>query len=68
MTLLKENSSSILKKELENKGLKQTYVAKSIGITAPYLSQTLNGSKHLTVEIAIKLARFLNVPLEKILN
>ncbi|MDY2639773.1 helix-turn-helix transcriptional regulator [Ligilactobacillus salivarius] len=68
MTLLKENASSILKKELANKGLKQTYVAKNIGVTAPYLSRMLNGSINLTVEVAIKVARFLDVPLEKILN
>lgn len=68
MTLLKENASSILKKELVNKGLKQTYVAKNIGVTAPYLSRMLNGSINLTVEVAIKVARFLDVPLEKILN
>ncbi|ARU19652.1 helix-turn-helix transcriptional regulator [Ligilactobacillus salivarius] len=68
MTLLKENASSILKKELASKGLKQTYVAKNIGVTAPYLSRMLNGSINLTVEVAIKVARFLDVPLEKILN
>lgn len=68
MTLLKENASSILKEELANKGLKQTYVAKNIGVTAPYLSRMLNGSINLTVEVAIKVARFLDVPLEKILN
>lgn len=68
MTLLKENASSILKKELANKGLKQTYVAKNIGVTASYLSRMLNGSINLTVEVAIKVARFLDVPLEKILN
>ncbi|HJG22019.1 MAG TPA: hypothetical protein K8V64_02965 [Enterococcus durans] len=28
----------------------------------------LNGSINLTVEVAIKVARFLDVPLEKILN
>ena len=68
MILLKENANSILKKELANKGLKQTYVAKHIGIANTYLSQLLNGSKPLTVEVAIKVARFLDVPLEKILN
>lgn len=68
MTLLKENANSILKKELQDKGLKQKFVAENIGVTTTYLSQLLNGSKNLSVEIAIKAARFLNVPLEKILN
>ncbi|MBM6707765.1 helix-turn-helix transcriptional regulator [Ligilactobacillus salivarius] len=68
MTLLKENTSLILKEELESKGLKQKFVAENIGVTTTYLSQMLNGSKHLSVEIAIKMARFLDVPLEKILN
>lgn len=68
MTLLKENANSILKKELQDKGLKQKFVAENIGVTTAYLSQLLNGSKNLSVEIAIKTARFLNVPLEKILN
>lgn len=68
MTLLKENTSLILKEELENKGLKQKFVAENIGVTTTYLSQMLNGSKHFSVEIAIKMARFLDVPLEKILN
>lgn len=68
MTLLKENANSILKEELESRGLKQKFVAENIGVTTTYLSQLLNGSKNLSVEIAIKTARFLNVPLEKILN
>lgn len=68
MALLKENANSILKKELQDKGLKQKFVAENIGVATTYLSQLLNGSKNLSVEIAIKLARFLNVPLEKILN
>lgn len=68
MTLLKENANSILKEELESRGLKQKFVAKNIGVTTTYLSQLLNGSRNLSVEIAIKTARFLNVPLEKILN
>ncbi len=68
MTLLKENANSILKKELQDKGLKQKFVAENIGVTTTYLSQLLNGSRNLSVEIAIKTARFLNVPLEKILN
>ena len=68
MVLLKENANSILKKELQDKGLKQKFVAENIGVTTTYLSQLLNGSKNLSVEIAIKVARFLNVPLEKILN
>ena len=68
MTLLKENTSLILKEELESKGLKQKFVAENIGVTATYLSQMLNGSKHFSVEIAIKMARFLDVPLEKILS
>lgn len=68
MTLLKENANSILKKELQDKGLKQKFVAENIGVTTAYLSQLLNGSKNLSVEIAIKTARFLNVPLEKIFN
>lgn len=68
MTLLKENVSSILKKEIEDKGLKQKFVAQGIGVTTTYLSQILNGSRNPSVEVAIKVARFLNVPLEKILN
>lgn len=68
MTLLKENANSILKEELESRGLKQKFVAENIGVTATYLSQLLNGSRNLSVELAIKTARFLNVPLEKILS
>ena len=68
MTLLKENANSILKEELEIRGLKQKFVAENIGVTTTYLSQLLNGSRNLSVEIAIKMARFLNVPLEKILS
>lgn len=68
MTLLKENANSILKEELESRGLKQKFVAENIGVTTTYLSQLLNGSRNLSVEIAIKTARFLNVPFEKILS
>lgn len=68
MGLLKDNANSILKKELQGKGLKQKFVAEHIGVANTYLSQLLNGSKPLTVEVAIKLARFLDVPLDEILN
>ncbi|MYY87895.1 helix-turn-helix transcriptional regulator [Lactobacillus salivarius] len=68
MTLLKENANSILKEELESRGLKQKFVAENIGVTTTYLSQLLNGSRNLSVEVAIKTACFLNVPLEKILS
>ena len=68
MSLLKNNANSILKEELQDKGLKQKFVAERIGIANTYLSQLLSGSKPLTVEVAIKLARFLDVPFEKILN
>lgn len=68
MGLLKDNANSILKEELKNKGLKQKFVAEHIGIASTYLSRLLSGSKPLTAGVAIKLSRFLDAPVEKILN
>lgn len=68
MDLLKDNAYSILKEALKNKGLKQKFVAEHIGIANTYLSQSLSGSRPLSLKVAIKLARFLDVPFENILN
>lgn len=68
MEILKDNANSILKEALRSKGLKQKFVAEQIGIASVYLSQMLCGNKPLSVVNAIKLARFLDVPLDKIIN
>lgn len=61
-TVVKTNASKILLDLLEDKGLKQTYVAKKIGISDQSMSALIHGKKKFTAEIALQLGKVLNVP------
>lgn len=67
-TTIKSNAEKVLKNEIDSRGLKIKYVADAIGITPNYLGQVLNNSRNLSVDVAIRASRFLNIPLKKILN
>ena len=60
-TVVKPNANQILSNLLEEKGLKQVYVATKIGISSPSMSALVHGNKKFTADIAIQLGKVLNV-------
>ncbi len=46
---------SVLKCELQERGIKQKDFARAIGMAAPNLSELIKGKRHVTEAIAIKL-------------
>ncbi|WP_051931796.1 helix-turn-helix transcriptional regulator [Clostridium sp. KNHs214] len=55
-----------LKKIMKEKGIKQKYIANKIRVKDNYFSMIVNGKHIPSVEIALKLAKILNVSVEKI--
>jgi len=68
MDLLKKEAQLELKEALAEKGVKQKYLANNVGVSSSYLGQVLAGKRKLTIELALKTAKALEVPIEKILN
>ena len=68
VTVLKKEAYKELKSVIDNRGLKQNYVAQKIGITPNYLGQILNGNRKLSTDVAIKAAQVLGLPLDVFLN
>lgn len=50
-----------IKKVMREKGIKQTFVAKSLGLTDGGLSKIMKGGTHLTVETLLQIAKVLDV-------
>lgn len=46
-TVLKKDAYKILKKEIDDRGIKNKFIANKIGVSPSYLSQVLNGSKKI---------------------
>lgn len=59
---------SVLKKELQARGIKQKDFAKAIGMPAPNLSELIKGKRNVTVSIAIKLEETLGIPFQNWMN
>ena len=57
-----------LKRLRAAKGLTQADVAKVVGITCPYLSNVENGKVNPKLSTITKLARALDVPVEKLMR
>jgi HTH-type transcriptional regulator/antitoxin HigA len=55
------SAADVLRELMRSNGLSQTKLAKSAGITPSTLSSVLNGSRSLTKEQAVKLAKLFNV-------
>lgn len=58
--------SSNLKRLREERGLKQKFIAKQLGITANYYSQIENGHRAPQVEHLLKLRNIFNVTLDEL--
>ncbi|MBB1100010.1 helix-turn-helix domain-containing protein [Limosilactobacillus reuteri] len=67
-TVLKKDAYKILKKEIDDRGIKNKFIANKIGVSPSYLSQVLNGSKKLSTDVAIKVIQVLDLPLNIFLN
>lgn len=57
------NIVSTVRKE---RGITQEEMARNVGITRPYLSDIENCKRQVSGEVMIRIARFLNVNVEKI--
>lgn len=58
----------VLKSELQARGIKQKDFAQAIGMPAPNLSELINGKRHITESIAIKLEEVLGIPFQTWIN
>lgn len=59
---------SVLKSELQSRGIKQKDFAQAIGMPAPNLSELIKGKRHITETIAIKLEEALGIPYQTWMN
>lgn len=48
-----------LRKQINEKGLKVSWLANKIGVSQPYLSMMLKGERHMTTEIETKIKSLL---------
>lgn len=62
-TVLKDDAYKLLKKEIANRGIKNKFIANKIGISSNYLGQVLNGSRPLSMNVAVNVSQVLGVPL-----
>lgn len=61
-----KNITSNLKSLREERGIKQKFIAKQLGISANYYSQIENGHRPLQIEHLLKLRDIFNVSLDEI--
>lgn len=59
---------SVLKSELQARGIKQKDFAKAIGMPAPNLSELIKGKRHVSEAIAMKLEEALGIPFQTWIN
>lgn len=59
---------SILKEELEARGISQKEFAKRIGILPPNLNDVLHGRRNVTEQLAMKLEEALGIPFQSWIN
>lgn len=59
---------SVLKRELQARGIKQKEFAKAIGMPAPNLSEIIKGRRNISESIAIKLEEALGIPFQAWIN
>jgi len=48
-----------LRKQINEKGLKISWIANKIGVSQPYLSMMLKGERHITTEVETKIKSLL---------
>ena len=66
--VVKPDANKILLQLLEDKGMKQIYVANKIGISGQSMSALIHGNKKFTADIAFQLGKVLGVPPNIFLN
>lgn len=59
---------SVLKRELQARGIKQKDFAKALGMPASNLSELIKGKRHVSVAIAMKLEEVLGIPFQTWMN
>lgn len=59
---------SVLKREIQARGLKQKDFAKALGMPASNLSELIKGKRHVTEAIAMKLEEVLGIPFQTWMN
>lgn len=55
-----------IKAAIEDSGLKQTYIAKNMGVSEPVLSSIINGKRKVSVEDFFALCNVLKMPAEQL--
>lgn len=65
---LKDDAYKRLKSEIDDRGIKTKFIANKIGISSSYLGQVLNGSRPLSMNVAVNVSQVLGVPLSIFLN
>ena len=65
---LKDDAYKRLKSEIDDRGIKTKFIANKIGISPNYLGQVLNGSRPLSMNVAVNVSQVLGVPLSIFLN
>ena len=60
---LKDDAYKQLKSEIDDRGIKTKFIANKIGISPNYLGQVLNGSRPLSMNVAVNVSQVLGVPL-----
>lgn len=65
---LKNDAYKQLKSEIDDRGIKTKFIANKIGISPNYLGQVLNGSRPLSMNVAVNVSQVLGVPLSIFLN
>lgn len=61
---LKPDTNKMLKKEIDDRGIKTKFIAEKIGVSAGYLGQSLSGSRKLSDNIALKTIKVLGLPVD----
>ena len=57
-----------IKRIIDERGLKQTYIARKVGLSANSMSSILAGKRHLRAEELVKIAAVLNVSVQSLVE
>ena len=59
------NIADVIKEKIKNNGIKQTFIAEKIGLNNVSLTDRLNGKVKFKTDEVFKLAKILNIDLNK---
>lgn len=65
---VKSDAAAILQQIIDDRGLKNTYLAQQIGLSDSSMSSLLHGRKKFTGDIALKISKVLNIPVSVFLT